>query len=79
MTAPPNNPNMSESGDNSRYRRLGRLGATRAAGEIVRAFVPPVLPPDSLIDILGLLPHLIASERAPDRLDNYRLKYADSF
>jgi len=70
---------MSEWDDNSRNRHLGRLGATPAACEIVRAFVPPALPPDSPIDILGLLPHLIAAEQAHGRLDNYRLKYADSF
>ena len=70
---------MSESGDNSGYGRLGRHGATPIAGEMVRAFVRPALPPNSPIDILGLLPHLIAAERALGRLDNYRLKYADSF
>lgn len=60
---------MSELGDNSRYGRLGRLVETPVAGEIVRAFVPPALPPDPPIDILALLPHLIAAERALGRLD----------
>jgi len=32
-------------------------------------FVPPVLPPDPSIDILSLLPHLSAAERALARLD----------
>ncbi len=39
------------------------------AGEIVRAFVPPALPPNPPIDILGLLPQLSAAERALGRLD----------
>jgi Fic family protein len=45
------------------------LVETRAAGEIVRAFVPPPLPPDPPIDILGLLAPLSAAERALGRLD----------
>src|ERR1700733_3134684 len=50
-------------------RRIGRYVETTAGGEIVRAVVPPVLPPDPSIDILSLLPHLIAAERALGRLD----------
>jgi Fic family protein len=38
-------------------------------GEIVRAFVPPGLPPTPPIDILSLLPQLSAAERALGRLD----------
>ena len=60
---------MSDSNDNDRQRRLGRLVETPVAGEIVRAFVPPALPPDPPIDILALLPQLSAAERALGRLD----------
>jgi len=60
---------MSDSNDNDRQRRLSRLVETPVAGEIVRAFVPPALPPDPPIDILALLPQLSAAERALGRLD----------
>lgn len=60
---------MSDFNDNDRQRRLGRLVETPVAGEIVRAFVPPALPPDPPIDILALLPQLSAAERALGRLD----------
>jgi Fic family protein len=36
---------------------------------VVRAFVPPPLPPDPTIDGLSLLPELGAAERALGRLD----------
>ena len=49
--------------------RLGRSVETHVAGEVVRAFVPPSLPPDPAINILGLLPRLSAAERALGRLD----------
>jgi Fic family protein len=49
--------------------RLGRFVETVAAGEVVRAFVPPPLPPSPPIDILGLLNRLSAAERALGRLD----------
>lgn len=39
------------------------------AGEIVRAFVPPPLPPDPPIDVLGLVERLSVAERAVGRLD----------
>lgn len=48
--------------------RLGRFVET-AAGEIVRALVPPALPPDPAIDVLALLPRLSVAERALGRLD----------
>ncbi|MGO9235431.1 MAG: Fic family protein [Methylocella sp.] len=60
---------MTESSDDIRVGRLGRLVETPVAGEIVRAFVPPALPPNPPIDILGLLPQLSAAERALGRLD----------
>ena len=50
--------------------RLGRFVKTVAAGEGVRAFVPPPLPPKPPIDILGLLNRLGAAERALGRLDD---------
>lgn len=49
--------------------RLGRFVLTPAGGEVVRAFVPPPLPPHPPIDILSLLPHLGLAERALGRLD----------
>jgi hypothetical protein len=41
--------------ENLTNTRLGRFAETAAGGEIVRAFVPPPLPPEPPIDILGLL------------------------
>jgi Fic family protein len=49
--------------------RRGRYVETPAGGEMVRAFVPPPLPPNPPIDILSLLPKLSAAERAIGRLD----------
>jgi Fic family protein len=52
-----------------RDTRRGRYVETPAGDEIVRAFVPPPLPPNPPIDILSLLPKLSAAERALGRLD----------
>ncbi|MFY9656616.1 MAG: Fic/DOC family N-terminal domain-containing protein, partial [Methylocystis sp.] len=49
--------------------RLGRYVDTPAGGEIVRAFVPPPLPPKPEIALLPLLDRLSAAERALGRLD----------
>ena len=49
--------------------RLGRQIETSVAGEVVRAFVPPPLPPTPPIDILCLLERLSLAERALGRLD----------
>lgn len=49
--------------------RLGRFVETPVGGEVVRAFVPPPLPPRPPIDVLPLLPHLSLAERALGRLD----------
>lgn len=49
--------------------RLGRFVETPVAGEIVRAFVPPPLPPTPTIDVLGLMERLSLAERALGRLD----------
>jgi Fic family protein len=54
---------------NAQNQRLGRFVETPAGGEIVRAFVPPPLPPVPTIDLLGLLDRLTTAERALGRLD----------
>src|SRR3974377_339598 len=53
----------------SQSTRLGRYVETPVGGEIVRAFVPPPLPPRPEIDLLPLLDRLSAAERALGRLD----------
>jgi Fic family protein len=57
---------MSQTADRG---RVGRTIETIAGGETVRAYVPPPLPPAPPIDLLSLLPKLIAAERALGRLD----------
>ncbi len=47
----------------------GRYIETPVAGEIVRAFVPPPLPPEPPIDVLAVLDRLSLAERALGRLD----------
>ncbi|MDF2119908.1 Fic family protein [Roseiarcaceae bacterium H3SJ34-1] len=49
--------------------RLGRFVEIPVAGEAVRAFVPPPLPPAPPIDVLPLLDRLSLAERALGRLD----------
>lgn len=49
--------------------RLGRFVETPVAGELVRAFVPPPLPPAPPVDVLALLERLSLAERALGRLD----------
>ena len=56
-------------GANAPKSRLGRFVETTTAGEKVSAFVPPALPPDPPIDVLGLLENLSLAERALGRLD----------
>ncbi len=53
--------------------RLGRYVETPVAGEMVRAYVPPPLPPAPPIDMLGLLHRLSIAERALGRLDGITL------
>src|SRR5690349_12349575 len=55
--------------DSEPNQRLGRFIETPVAGEMVRAFVPPPLPPVPTIDVLGLLDRLSHAERALGRLD----------
>lgn len=50
-------------------QRRGRFVETHVAGETVRAFVPPPLPPQPEIDVLRLLEKLSLAERALGRLD----------
>ncbi|MCK9551080.1 Fic family protein [Aquamicrobium sp.] len=55
--------------DSNPDQRLGRYVETPVASEIVRAFVPPPLPPKPQIDVLALLDRLSLAERALGRLD----------
>jgi Fic family protein len=49
--------------------RIGRFIDMPVGGEILRAFVPPPLPPEPPIDVLSLLDRLSVAERALGRLD----------
>ena len=49
--------------------RLGRFVETPVGGEVVRAFVPPPLPPDPAIAVVRLLDRLSPAQRALGRLD----------
>lgn len=49
--------------------RLGTYVSTTTAGETVRAFVPPSLPPDPPLDLGGLYQHLDRANQALGRLD----------
>jgi Fic family protein len=49
--------------------RLGRYVSTTIAGETVRAFVPPPLPPDPPLDLSALYQHLDRANQALGRLD----------
>src|SRR6266481_5476269 len=49
--------------------RLGPYVSTTTAGETVRAFVPPPLPPDPPVDLSGLHQHLDRANQAVGRLD----------
>lgn len=55
--------------DTTSNPRLGRFVETALGGEIVRAFVPPPLPPVPSINVMGLLEKLSLAERALGRLD----------
>lgn len=60
---------MIKSDTNGRSGRIGRFVESSVAGEIVRALVPPPLPPEPAIDILTLLPLVSSADRAVGRLD----------
>jgi len=49
--------------------RLGSYLSTTTAGETVRAFVPPPLPPEPPLDLSGLYQHLDRANQALGRLD----------
>lgn len=49
--------------------RLGRFVEVPVGGEAVRAFVPPHLPPDPPVDVVGLLDRLERAQHALGRLD----------
>lgn len=49
--------------------RRGQFVETPVGGEVVKAFVPPPLPPEPPIDVLTLLNRLSAADRAIGRLD----------
>lgn len=55
--------------DSESNLRLGRFVETTATSDVVRAFVPPPLPPEPPIDVLSLLERLSLAERALGRLD----------
>src|SRR5581483_9486450 len=50
-------------GDDLTNPRLGRIVKSHVGAELVRAFVPPSLPPNPPIDVLALLDRLSAAER----------------
>lgn len=52
-----------------RSSRIGRYASTTVAGEEVRAYVPPPLPPNPPVRLEGLYPKLEAANRALGRLD----------
>ena len=49
--------------------RLGTYVSTTTAGEVVKAFVPPPLPPDPPVNLSGLYQHLDRANQAVGRLD----------
>ena len=52
-----------------RSRRLGGYATTTTAGELVRAYLPPPLPPEPPVQLGGLLRQLERANRALGRLD----------
>jgi len=54
---------------NDKNSRLGTYVSTTTAGETVKAFVPPPLPPDPPVDLSGLYQHLDRANQALGRLD----------
>jgi Fic family protein len=54
---------------NEKSPRLGSYISTTTAGEIVRAFVPPPLPPEPPLDLRGLYQNLDRANQALGRLD----------
>lgn len=54
---------------NDKNSRLGTYVSTTTAGETVKAFVPPPLPPDPPLDLSRLYQHLDRANQALGRLD----------
>jgi Fic family protein len=54
---------------NEKNSRLGTYVSTTSAGETVRAFVPPPLPPELPVDLTGLYQRLDRANQALGRLD----------
>ena len=54
---------------NEKSSRLGSYISTTTAGETVKAFVPPPLPPDPPVDLSGLYQQLDRANQALGRLD----------
>jgi len=52
-----------------KHSRLGTYVSTTTAGETVRAFVPPPLPPEPFVDLSGLYQQLDRANHALGRLD----------
>ena len=57
--------------------RLGRYIETVAGGEMVRAYVPPPLPPSPPLQLQSLLPRLSAADQAIGRLDGISILLPD--
>lgn len=55
---------------NDKNSRLGTYVSTTTAGETVKAFVPPPLPPDPPLDLSRLYQHLDRANQALGRLDS---------
>jgi Fic family protein len=54
---------------NDKNPRLGTYVSTTTAGETVRAFLPPPLPPEPAVDLTGLFQQLDRANQALGRLD----------
>ena len=54
---------------NDKHSRLGTYVSTTTAGETVRAFLPPPLPPEPGVDLTGLFQQLDRANQALGRLD----------
>lgn len=54
---------------NDKNSRLGTYVSTTTAGETVRAFLPPPLPPEPAVDLTGLFQQLDRANQALGRLD----------